>query len=665
MMRRTPAGPVGATRQRWHPRRAWPGGPGGRSRPGGRAGPAGGPGQARTTPAFAADSAAVIGLGGLVFAAAWLWATGQVAGWIDGGRWPRVPVTAAGTLILGLRHHLGDPRLAWPVSARATLPGPAGLYGCAAGLLAAVALVGATGARIVRRSWVFGGNPGSTTWAQGSDLRPIRVPGRAARSSAARSSAACSSAACSSAACSSAARSSAARSSRTPRRDQHLRGRVVIGQVAGPGRRRGRGRATLATEARHSLLVIGPTQSGKTSGLAVPALLGWEGPAIATSVKGDLTAATHPWRSRSGPCWVFDPTAASGFPLPSRWSPLAWCGDWSGAQRMSSWLVDATPARAGVADAAFWYAAAAKQLAPLLLAAQRGGMGMADVVRWTNASDFEEPMRLLELFADSGAALALEACAGRDERIRSSVSPTLETVLAPFEDPVVARFTAGSDVELAGLFESRGTLYLCGPSHEQQRVQGLFAALVSAAIAEAVRRASEAGGPLDPPLLLVLDEAANIAPVRDLDTLASTGAGVGIQIVTVCQDLAQLAARYGPERSRTIANNHRAKLILSGVSDLGTLDLVSGLAGEHAACEHTTTDDLTDGRRTRSTSTVFRRIAPTAELRRIPPGEGVLVYGHLPPVRVRLRPWYLDRRLRDRAGSPTGGSPTANPATAG
>ena len=46
--------------------------------------------------------------------------------------------------------------------------------------------------------------------------------------------------------------------------------------------------------------------------------------------------------------------------------------------------------------------------------------------------------------------------------------------------------------------------------------------------------------PLDLPLLLVLDEAANIAPLSDLDALASTAAGHGIQLVTIWHDMAQI-----------------------------------------------------------------------------------------------------------------------------
>jgi type IV secretion system protein VirD4 len=308
-----------------------------------------------------------------------------------------------------------------------------------------------------------------------------------------------------------------------------------------------------------------------------------------------------------------------------------------------------------LADGAFWFSAAAKLLAPLLLAASGAGLTMADVVRWTNLQESGQPEQLLGEAAELDAGVALFASLGRDERIRSSVYTTLETVLAPYEDPLVARSAERPDIDPARLLEGDHTLYLCGPAHEQARVQGVFSALVSAVINAAVERVHASGLPLDPPLLVVLDEVANIAPLRDLDTLASTAAGMGIQLVTVCQDLAQLTSRYGTERARTIANNHRAKVILSGIGDVGTLDTLSGLAGEQARREHTMTSDLRDGRRSMSSSTVYRRLAPADQLRTIRPGHGVLVYGYLPPVRLALRPWYADPGLRGkvtRSGSP-------------
>ena len=560
------------------------------------------PGRPQPSPS-ASDTALVWAALVLLVTAGWFWLASELSAWILSGRWPACPLGGIAQAAAGVPAHLEDPARSWPGVEALSRSGPGGgvcFYSVAAGMAGVGAGLAVGGSRTGRRrgSGGFGRTSTGARWARCNDLRSLRV--RGARP-----------------------------------------GRVVIG-------RSGAGRSLLATEARHSLLVIGPTQSGKTTGLAVPAILEWSGPIVATSVKDDLASATAGPRAKVGPCWLFDPTAGPDSKR-SRWSPLSGCQTWSAAQRMATWLVESTPGRRGLADAAFWYATAAKQLAPLLLAAERGDMAMREVVRWTNSENFEEPAYLLRMSGEGDAALALDACAARDDRIRSSVTTTLETVLSPFEDPFVSASTSGTDIDVRGLLRRSGTLFLCGPSHEQARVQGLFAALVSSVIAAAVEETARTGRALHPPLLLVLDEAANIAPIRDLDTLASTGAGLGIQLVTVCQDLAQLAARYDAERSRTIANNHRAKLLLSGVGDLQTLDLISGLAGEQAVREESVTHDMKGGGRSRSVATVIRRLAPTDQLRRVVPGEGVLVYGHLPPVRIRLRPWYRERGLRRRA----------------
>ena len=193
-------------------------------------------------------------------------------------------------------------------------------------------------------------------------------------------------------------------------------------------------------------------------------------------------------------------------------------------------------------------------------------------------------------------------------------------------------------------------MYICAPSHEQARLHPVFATLVHEVLAAAIDRASRLGGPLDPPLLLVLDEAANIAPIRDLDTLASTAAGYGVQLVTIFQDLAQIHARYG-ERAATVVNNHRAKIVLSGISDPATLEYASKIIGEADVGESSVT---TDGRGGRSTTRALRerRLLTDAELRRLRPQEGVLIYAHLQPARLRLRPWFIDAGLRRRAVRP-------------
>src|SRR5690606_38286021 len=122
-------------------------------------------------------------------------------------------------------------------------------------------------------------------------------------------------------------------------------GRLTLGTVD---------RRLVATEAQHSGAVMGPTGTGTTTGFAIPALLEWDGPVIATSIKGDIVEATADGRRSRGEVWVYDPTGSTGY-APTGWSPLTTSADWQGALRMAAWLVSTAKAadRGGLQDSDF------------------------------------------------------------------------------------------------------------------------------------------------------------------------------------------------------------------------------------------------------------------------------------------------------------------------
>ena len=527
--------------------------------------------------------------------AAVVWVAGQVAGRLWGGAWPAVAPTEALGILVRVRGHLGDPAGAWPRDVQHLLPGAAALYGSVAATIALLVAVTYAAIVVKPRSRVHESDS-SARWASRRDLAPLRV--KAA-----------------------------------------TRGRLTLGTAGG---------SLIAAERGQSVAVIGPTRSGKTTGLAVPAILEWDGPIIATSVKTDLVRDTLAWRERQGDVWVYDPTASTGLPG-ATWSPLAACDSWQGAQRVASWLAATVKeSGGGLTDGDFWYASAAKLLSPLLFAAAYDGYTMADVVRWVDTQEQDEPRSALERSACVEAFNAAQASWNRDPRQRSSVYTTAETVLAAYADPSVAASARSSEIDADRLFDGgHHTLYLCAPSDEQARLRPLFTSLLQTMLSAAYKRSHAMGSPLDPSLLVVLDEAANIAPLRDLDTLASTAAGQGIQLVTVWQDLAQMKARYG-DRAHTVINNHRATVVLPGVKDPATLDHISRLVGESDVVRRSTTTDAS-GRRSTTEAAQSRRLAPDHALRSMPEGRALLVYGSSRPVQVRLRPWYRDRQLQARS----------------
>jgi type IV secretion system protein VirD4 len=545
------------------------------------------------------ESAALWILAGALAAAMLLWLAGELAARLFEGSWPGTHVSDMPGVLVRFRAHLNDPAAAWPFAERNAIPGPAAFYATLVALLVPVA---AAVMLILRdRARPAAEREAGARWARPRDLRALRV--HAAQP-----------------------------------------GRLTLGRIDG---------RLVAAEPRQSVIVVGPTQTGKTTGFAIPAILEWQGPVLATSVKSDLLRDTLAARGaiRDASVWIYDPTRSTGLDA-AGWTPLAGCETWQGAQRVASWLVHAARGGSpGIENAPFWYGSAEKLLAPLLLAAVHADLTMSDVVRWLDTKEVNEVGWGLELAGEDAAVTAFAATTNREKRTRSNVYATAETVLAAYADPGVLASAETSDLRADRLLDGGPhTAYICAPAHEQRRLQPLFATLIQEITARAYELATETGKPLDPPLLLVLDECANIAPLRELTTLASTGAGQGIQLVSVFQDMAQITAVYGRDDAPTIVSNHRAKVILSGIADPRTLEYLGGLLGDEQV-RHVSSTKGADGRHSTTESVTYRALAPAHTLREMQPGHGVLVYGHLPPAKIAMRPWFKDSGLRRAANS--------------
>lgn len=202
---------------------------------------------------------------------------------------------------------------------------------------------------------------------------------------------------------------------------------------------------------------------------------------------------------------------------------------------------------------------------------------------------------------------------------------------------------AGSDIDPGTLLDWNGTLYLVAPLHAQGRLAPVLEPLIMTVVRAAQDRAA-AETPVDPGLLLLLDEAGTTAPLRQLPQLAATGRGQQVQVVSVWQSLGQIEERYGSRLAQAVVKNHHAQLALAGISDLPTLDHFSRLCGDGEVSRTTITAQAAGGR-SRSTAPEARRLASVQQLRQLQVGQGLLVYGSLPPALLRLRRWRQGRTV--------------------
>jgi type IV secretory pathway TraG/TraD family ATPase VirD4 len=380
-----------------------------------------------------------------------------------------------------------------------------------------------------------------------------------------------------------------------------------------------------------AMLLLGPPRSGKTSAVMIPALIAHDGPAVCTSTKPDVAAATAPARGRSGRCWLFDPTGGPdrlGLAR-LRWSPVRCAADWDGALLMARAMTAATGVGAGTTYGSHWAKRSQALLAPFLHAAALNGRDMETVVDWVLRHELDEAGILLE--QETASRLAFGSLLGilnTEERERASIFSAAADALDAYSSEAALDAAKDPNFDPAGFVASGDTIFIHAPAEEQAAA----APLVCGLLAEIRRAAYQAhrAGQLRARLLFALDEAANIAPLEELPQIASEGGGQGLILLAAFQDLSQARQRWG-EAADGFLTLFGTKLILPGVADTQTLEAVSTALGEYDRRMVTTgtmpVSDSVMPRRTQTVSTQRTRILSPGEVANIPAGKGLHLDG--------------------------------------
>ena len=386
----------------------------------------------------------------------------------------------------------------------------------------------------------------------------------------------------------------------------------------------------------HSVMILGPPRSGKTTSLIVPNVLAANGPVVSTSTKTDVVGATLAARSAVGSCALFDPTGSlcppEGLDL-LRWSPLQSCTTWTGALGTARSLVSVGSHSAGRTaqgtQSSHWTERAQALLAPLLHAGALEGADMRTVLTWVDRRQALPAQQALAFAPGDATELArnlLDGIVATDPRELSGIWSTASGALTGFRSDQALAATDDPTFDADRFVEGSDTIYIASPAHLQALVAPMVVGLLDDVRQATYRRAAEqpermrGDGPA--PVLLALDEVTNIAPLPDLPSMISEGGGQGLVTLACFQDLSQARHRW-PDHADGFPSLFGTTVVLPGIGDVRTLEAMATLAGEEEIPTRTIssgrsatgallTDALTGGRphRGESVSTQWRARLP-------------------------------------------------------
>lgn len=282
---------------------------------------------------------------------------------------------------------------------------------------------------------------------------------------------------------------------------------------------------------------------------AVQRITETEGAALVVTSSPTLWAETKDARAKLGPVLLYDPSHLCDTPARMHWNPAEGCADRdTAAARAIALLAPVRPQSrmdAAVADTAetllrSWLQAAALDERPF-----------KQLHRWTQGNCAQDPVRILRTHpqAAPGSAGELEsALTAHPERreLAQSLTSRALSCLTSIHIREACNPNRTDSLTLASFLAEGGSLYVVGEPLEDPRTHPgampLLTALASHVVEHGRRMAARSShGRLDPPLSLVLDDVAAVAPIPQLPDLLADGT---LPLLALCRSREQARARW-------------------------------------------------------------------------------------------------------------------------
>ncbi|WP_329162568.1 type IV secretory system conjugative DNA transfer family protein [Streptomyces sp. NBC_01717] len=308
--------------------------------------------------------------------------------------------------------------------------------------------------------------------------------------------------------------------------------------------------APVVPSPRTPLVVYGPAATRRPT--VVQAIREADGPALVVTSDPTVWAETKDARAKLGPVLIYDPGHLCDTPARLHWSPTAGCEAPDTAAARAIALL--APVRPQARIDAMTAETAETLLQCWLHAAAIDGRPFRQVHRWALGGNAHEPVRLLRTHtkAASGLAGLLEsALTGHPERREMAQELTVRAFAALSSIHIREACTPNRSDSLAleSFAGEGGTLYVVGEPIEDPRsgpgAMPLLTALASHVVEHGRRMAARStDGRLDPPMTLVLDDVAAVAPLPQLPELLSTNQDQALPTLVLLRSQEQARARW-------------------------------------------------------------------------------------------------------------------------
>ena len=368
-----------------------------------------------------------------------------------------------------------------------------------------------------------------------------------------------------------------------------------------------------------------------------------------TSNKVDGVRETLAGRQDRGRAFIFDPNRIyrRDFTPDFVFNPLNYIENAADAKELAAIFEASTKKGSDRGGDAQFDTAGRDMLAYFFLAAKLDDQPLSQVFSWLSRAQGDEVVDILSRHNKTGPADFIAGILLWPDKTRGSAYATAQRMASALADDELLAWTSAEGVrrfDPVAFIRSTDTLVLLSKDGEGSG-GALLTALVRAICKTAQRAAENNGGRLDVPLVIELDECANIVKWPELPSVYSYYGSMGIILNTYFQSRAQGIDAFGRDGWGTLWDAASNRVFGGGVLDDEFLKTIAALIGEH--------DEVTYGSSTGrdgaiSTSTNTRKVntMDVATLASLPEWRAIVFNSKSRPVMVHTVPWFRDKTLK-------------------
>lgn len=401
-----------------------------------------------------------------------------------------------------------------------------------------------------------------------------------------------------------------------------------------------------------AFMIAGPRQ-GKSAAIVVPQTVGHAGPVLLCSNKRDVHDLTRGPRSQRGMVWVHDMQQIAQQEPTWWWDPLSFIRAGEDQASRAARLAGAWQACHSGRDAkgdAYFGPGGETLLANLLLVAALKHLPVSAAILYMQdltgrEVNLPEPVEVLHEHGFDEMASQLKADRDLTAKQLDGLVGTARGILSFLREPRFREWITPqpgrSEFDPATFVTTSDTLLLLSKNEAGSSGRAIITALTMAVTDAGIRRAQrEPGGRLSRPLLLMLDEAANICPWPELPDLYSYLGSHGIVPVTILQNKAQGVKAWGADGMDQLVSSANVMLVGGGINETKHLRELVDLIGQRQ--EKTSTKNRGYSFKSHSVGhqTQWRDIFTVAQMAAWPEGRLIAFTPGARPIILRTHLWF-------------------------